>query len=96
MVTDSQNMGRPPAKTGVCCDLLGSVGVSFQESLPLFHITHCSDEIKRRQLKLVHKTNSFAVLTQICSFVFTSEARVSSVRWVSVPVGQQLVIPPIN
>jgi hypothetical protein len=46
MVIVSQNIGRVAAKSGVCCDLLGSVGVSFQESLPLFHITHCSMEEK--------------------------------------------------
>jgi hypothetical protein len=46
MVNASENMGRAPAKSDVCCDLLGSVGVSSQESLPLFHITHCSAQEK--------------------------------------------------
>lgn len=81
MVTASQNMGRVPAKSGVCCDLLGSVGVSFKESLLLFHITHCSANKKATEVKLVHKTNSFAVLARIGSFVFRSEAKGSSVRW---------------
>jgi hypothetical protein len=51
MVTASENMGRVPAKNDVCCDLLGSVGVSFQESLPLLHITHCSMQEKSDRSK---------------------------------------------
>lgn len=64
------------------------VVIYWDQSVFLFkNLCHCFTSLIVRckkkviQVKLVHKTNSFAVLVLIGSFVFRSEAKGSSVRW---------------
>lgn len=80
--------------------LLWSIGISRLFFSRIFatvsHHSLFGENKKATEVKLVHKTNSFAVLALMGSFVFRSEAKGSCARLLSARVGQRPEIPPYN
>lgn len=67
----SESMGRVSAKSDdCCCDLLGAVGFLPKNLCDSFTSLIVRCKKKAAGVKLVHKTNSFAVLTRNGFFCF--------------------------